>query len=153
MSSARGQANHALYLAGILLAAWRRDLDAQSVAARTLAQAYLPAVRQHLIDAYGWFLLEITRPGSLPDRPPRCLAELPEIAAGKALPGEIREFQQLEEGGWIADMLAGDTTVAAPTSVGNLAVSAPATGPEQAQHWSDQLQSLFERMGDSLDEY
>lgn len=153
MSSARGQANHALYLANILLAGWRRDLDAQTVAARTLAQAYLPAVRDHLVSAYGWFLLDITRPGALPDQPPRCLAELPDIAAGKAVPGEIREFEQLELSGWLAEMLADDSQPSTPTSTGNLAVAAPDAGPEQAQHWADQLQSLFDRMGDSLDEY
>ncbi len=155
MGSARGQANHALYLARILLAAWRRDLDAESVAATTLSSAYLPGVREHLCAAYGWFLLEITRPTALPDQPPRCLAELPEIAAGKALPGEILEFQQLEEGGWLGDMLSSGCeghTPAAPNS-GNLAVPAALSGPDQASLWADQLQSMFDRMGDSLDEY
>lgn len=153
MSSARGQANHALYLAKILLAAWRRDLAAESIAARTLAQAYLPAVRAHLSAAYGWFLLEIIRPGALPDKPPRRLAELPEIAQGKAVPGEIREFQQLEQFGWVADMLSDDLSTQAPPAAGNLAQSAPEAGPEQVQHWAEQLQSLFDRMADSLDEY
>ena len=87
MSSARGQANHALYLARILLAAWRRDLAAEAVATITLTQAFLPAVRLHLGHAYGWFLVEITRPGGLPVQPPQCVAELPEVADGKAVPG------------------------------------------------------------------
>ena len=153
MSSARGRANHALYLARILLAAWRRDLDAESVAAVTLTSAYLPGVRQHLVDAYGWFLLEITRPGALPEKPPRSLSDLPEVAEGKALPGEIREFQQLEQGGWIGEMLSSDSVTPAPSSASSLAVAAPLSGPEQASLWADQLQSLFDRMGDSLDEY
>ena len=153
MSTARGQANHAIYLSRILLDAWHRDLGAQSTAAPTLAQAYLPAIRRHLVEAYGWFLLEVTRPGSLPDQPPRCLADLPAIAEGKATPGEIREFERLEESGWVADMLGDDVGVGAPASAGNLAVAAPAAGPEQAEHWVDQLQALFDRMGDSLDEY
>ena len=153
MSSARGQANHAIYLARLLLAAWRRDLAEEATAARTLTQAYLPAVRAHLGSAYGWFLLEITRPGALPDKPPRALSELPEIVEGKAVPGEIREFMRLEQEGWIADMLSDDTAVAAPSSMGNLAVSASEAGPEKAEHWADMLQGLFDRMGDSLDEY
>ncbi|RLQ22935.1 hypothetical protein DWB85_05700 [Seongchinamella sediminis] len=153
MSSARGQANHALYLANILLAAWRRDLAEESVAAVTLNQAYLPAIRAHLRHAYGWFLLEITRPGALPPQPPASLAELPGIDAGKALPGEIVEFQRLEAGGWIGDMLADDTAEESVASSGNLARGAPASGPEQASQWAGQLQSLFDRMGDSLDEY
>lgn len=153
MSSARGHANHALYLARILLAAWRRDIEAESVAAVTLTAAYLPAVRAHLASAYGWFLLEITRPGALPDNPPRGVYELPEIGAGKALPGEIREFQKLEERGWIGDMLAADGPAAVASSASNLAVAAPLSGPEQASLWADQLQAMFDRMGDSLDEY
>ena len=153
MSSARGQANHALYLAGILIDAWRRDLEAESVATVTLTQAYLPAVRSHLTRAYGWFLLEITRPGALPENPPVCLAELPEIVDGKAVPGEILEFQRLEADGWIGEMLSADTSSAPRSSTGNLAMSAPASGPDQAAQWQGQLQSLFDRMGDSLDEY
>ena len=153
MGSARGQANHALYLARILISAWRRDLDVESVASLTLTSAYLPGVRRHLADAYGWVLLEITRPGALPDKPPRRIAELPEIAAGKAVPGEVREFQRLEEAGWIGDMLADQATVTAAASAANLAVAAPLAGPDQASRWADQLQSLFDRMGDSLDEY
>ena len=153
MSSARGQANHALYLADILINAWRRDLQAESVAAVTLAQAYLPAVREHLSRAYGWFLLEITRPGALPDSPPASIAELPEIVDGKAVPGEILEFQRLEVDGWIGEMLSADTSSAPRSSAGNLAVSASVSGPEQAAQWQAQLQSLFDRMGDSLDEY
>ena len=153
MSSARGQANHALYLARILLAAWRRDLDAESVAALTLTSAYMPGVREHLTNAYGWFLLEITRPGALPAKPPRGLVDLPEIAEGKAVPGEVREFQQLEQGGWLGDMLIADGAAAGASSPSNLAVAAPLSGSEQASLWADQLQSLFDRMSDSLDEY
>jgi hypothetical protein len=153
VSTARGQANHALYLARILLAAWRRDLAAESVANVTLTQAYLPAVREHLALAYGWFLLEITRPGAVPETPPRGIAHLPGIEEGKAIPGEIREFQQLEQDGWIGDMLAASPARSAAPSPDNLAVVAPIAGPDQASLWADQLQSVFDRMGDSLDEY
>ena len=59
MNAARANANQALYLAKILLGAWRRDSDAAEVADATLRQAYLPAVRTHLVQAYGWFLLEV----------------------------------------------------------------------------------------------
>lgn len=153
MSSARGQANHALYLAQILLSAWRRDMETETVASIALTQSYLPAIRLHLANAYGWFLLEITRPGGLPERPPQCIAELPGVAEGKALPGEIREFQQLEQDGWIGDMLAGEFSPAPISSPGNLAVAAPAAGPELAARWAEQLRGLFDRMADSLDEY
>ncbi|EEB80027.1 hypothetical protein GPB2148_3878 [marine gamma proteobacterium HTCC2148] len=153
MSSARGQANHALYLARILLAAWRRDLAAEAVATITLTQTFLPAVRLHLRHAYGWFLVEITRPGGLPFQPPQCVAELPEVADGKAVPGELLEFQRLEESGWIGEMLSADALPSPMASSGNLAVSSPASGLDQASVWAAQLQTLFDRMGDSLDEY
>ena len=153
MSSARGQANHALYLARILITAWRRDLDLETVATVTLTQAYLPAIRHHLGNAYGWFLLEITRPGGLPAQPPGRVAELADVVAGKAVPGELVEFQTLEDGGWIGDMLSGEASPAPTISAGNLAMNAPPAGPQEAAGWADQLQSLFDRMGDSLDEY
>ena len=153
MSSARGQANHALYLARILLSAWRRDLSAESVASVTLTQAYMPAVQRHLGRAYGWFLIEVTRPGGLPSDPPLSVAELPEVVAGKAVPGELKEFQQLEQAGWIGDMLADEGLQVATASSDNLAVNANIQGPDLAAVWADQLQSLFDRMGDSLDEY
>lgn len=154
MSSTRGQANQALYLARVLLAAWRQGLEEQSVPGTILTRAYLPAVRSHLTNAYGWFLLEITRPGGMPATPPRSTQELPEMAQGKALSGEVREFQRLEQDGWIGDMLS-DEIRSAPSvrSVGNLASAISETGPEQVGQWADSLQSLFDRMGDSLDEY
>jgi hypothetical protein len=153
MSSARGQANHALYLARILIDAWQRDSDARSVAATILSQAYAPAIREHLVTAYGWFLLEVTRPGALPEQPPRSLSELPDVSDGKALPGEIREFHRLEQDGWIGELLAFSTLAAPVPSAGNLAISVTGPTPAQATDWADRLQSLFDRMGDSLDEY
>lgn len=154
MGSARGQANHCLYLGRLLIAAWRRDLAAEITPATVLAQAYLPAVRAHLRDAYGWFLLEITRPGSLPDSPPGCVAELPEVAAGKAVPPEVREFQQLETAGWIGEMLSAEVDSPAQSAPNNLATTlVDSADPQQSQRWADLLQSLFDRMADSLDEY
>lgn len=154
MSSARGKANHSLYLARILIAAWRRDLEAEIIPVSVLSQAFLPAVRAHLGDGYGWFLLEVTRPGAVPEEPPHCVAELPEVAAGKAIPPEVREFHQLEDSGWIADMLAVEPTVAPvqPASMGNLVTTVVAPDPAMASQWAELLQGLFDRMGDSLDE-
>ena len=79
MSSLRGQANQGLYLAKILLGAWQRDLDAQQLPAKALGAAYLPAVRLHLRRAYGWFLLEISRPDQAPVEPPTCTSKLPHV--------------------------------------------------------------------------
>jgi len=155
MSSARAQANHKLYLAKIQLAGWQRASEAHDIPAVTLAQAFLPAVRAHLLDAYGWFLLAVSGAEQFPDNLPRRCAELPGTAVGKAVPGEIREFALLENEGWLAGLLQPpDEAVRATRAPGNLAVAAPA-GPDcdQAQHWINQLEALFDRMSDSLDEY
>lgn len=156
MSAARGRANHGLYLARILLDAWREALRHEELPAAVLTQAFLPAVRQHLVDAYGWFLLAVMQVEPLPERPPAGCRELPPVPEGKAVPGEIRELAQLEAGGWLAAMLAADHMVVAGGArrPGNLAIAAPATpGPDAAQQWLEQLGALFDRMGDSLDEY
>lgn len=155
MSSSRALANHNLYLAKIQLSGWRHALAAQDIPAVTLTQAYLPAVREHLLAAYGWFLLEISGIEQMGDKPPRGCAELPDIAAGKAVPGEIREFQQLESEGWLAELLSeGDVPARAAPMQGNLAVTAPESAScEQVQLWINNLSAVFDRMSDSLDEY
>jgi hypothetical protein len=156
MSAARGRANHGLYLARILLDAWREVLGREEVPAAVLSQAFLPAVRQHLVEAYGWFLLAVMQVEPLPERPPAGCSELPPVPEGKAVPGEIRELAQLESGGWLARMCQPDSA-AAPTGgrrPGNLAVAASAAaGPDEAGQWLRELGALFDRMGDSLDEY
>jgi len=155
MSLSRAQANHGLYLAKIQLSGWRRALAAQDVPAVTLTQAYLPAVREHLLGAYGWFLLEVSGSEPLSGKPPHDCAGLPDLTAGRVVSGEIREFQQLETGGWLAELLCErDVPVHTAPMQGNLAVAAPELAScEQAQQWINNLEALFERMSDSLDEY
>ena len=91
----------------------------------------------------------------MPDVPPLSCDQLPEIVEGKVLPGEIRELHQLERDGWLAEMInpASDQRPATKTA-GNLAMPVGhISGPDQIDSWIDQLQALFERMADSLDEY
>ena len=154
MSSSRGRANHSLYLAKILLSAWDREADSESLSERVLCQAYLPAVRLHLLDAYGWFLLDVVGVAELPQRPPHSCDDLPAPPTGKALPGEISEFRQLENEGWLADLVRGAVEVAATPSrsPGNLAVGADFPDIGQVEAWLDRMGTCFERMGDSLDE-
>lgn len=156
MTTARGQANQKLYLARILLTAWREALVAQQLPAQVLTQAFLPAIRQHLVDAYGWFLLEISGGDAIPLQLPCSCGDLPAPPEGKVVAGEIREFQQLEKAGWLATLLQVDTDIAqpGPRSPQNLASEAPQlTGPDEAETWLDNLAALFERMSESLDEY
>jgi Family of unknown function (DUF6586) len=155
MSSPRARANEKLYHARILANSWREQLAAQVIPASVLQGAFADATRQQLQLAYGWFLLEISQPSELPPRPPAHSGELPEIAPGKALPGQIHELRQMEHSGWLADVLDPQATQAMVVkNPQSLALSAPrAFGPDQIDTWIDQLSSLFEHMTDSLDEY
>lgn len=158
MSSARGLANHHLYLARILLGAWQRDIRAEDIPARTLVQAYAPGCHRHLRLAYGWFLLAILAPDELPPEPPAAVAALPERPAGQVLPAEIKEFALLERDGWLGEMLAWQAGVPArpapKRSPDNLARAGSEGGGEHADFsaWSERLEALFLRMSDSLDE-
>jgi hypothetical protein len=155
LSVARGRANHALYLAKIVTAAWRRELATQNVPAATLSQAFLAGARNHLIAAYGWFLLAISQADVPLEGPPQGCEELPPMPEGMVYPPEINEFRQLEASGWLCEMLQ-TTALDMPGArqPGNLAVSVQTSpGTEQVEQWTQQLQSLFDRMGDSLDEY
>ena len=155
MSSARAQANHKLFLAKIQLAAWRQAMAAQDIPAIVLTQAFLPAVRDHLMQAYGYFLLAVSGIEQVPGRPPAGCGELPDIARGQAISGEIREFEQLEKDGWLAQLLAEpDDAVQSVRAAGNLAVASPLSADSgSVQQWVDHLEALFARMSDSLDEY
>lgn len=155
MSAARARANHELYLGKIVIAAWRLERAKEDIPAATLAQAFHPAVRDHLVAAYGWFLLAISQADVPPQGPPRSCDELPPMPEGRVYPPEINEFRQLEASGWLGEMLqAASFDMPGTRQPGNLAMPAQ-TGPstEQVEYWAQQLLALFERMGDSLDEY
>ena len=55
----RGAANQSLYRARLLLAAWDRARG-EPVPEAQLQGAFYPAVRLHLRQAYGWFLLAVS---------------------------------------------------------------------------------------------
>ena len=153
--SHRARANQALYLARIVLGAWRNGLDQQDVPVRTLAEAFGGGVREHLVAAYGWFLLAVAGVQAPLGGPPRSCADLPQAPAGEVISGEINEFRQLEATGWLADMLR-VPLAELPERGGqqNLAVAAGnLTEHAELARWAEQLEALFERMSDFLDEY
>ena len=153
MSSARARANHGLYLAKLLLSGWQRAIADQDVPALTLDQAYLPAVRDHLLTAYGWFLLHLSGLEPSPGGPPRSCSELPAVAAGKAVSGELREFAHLESDGWLAALVEVPEAPAAGGRIQGLArETSESPGIDEVQLWLHHLEELFERMSDSLDE-
>ena len=155
MSSSRALANHKLYLAKIQLAAWRAQLQEQQLGVNVLSQAFLPAVRGHLLEAYGWLLLTLIDVGEPAGSLPHSVDQLPDIPPGKAMPGALIELQSLEHDGWLADLLAPLQAPATPVSrrPGNLAVnSMSAAGLEEAAVWCASMEAVIERLGDSLDE-
>ena len=155
MSSARAYANQSLYLARIQLQAWAHALKEQSHPAATIDQAFAPAVREHLLDAFGWFALHILAIADLPGKPPHRCCELPSVVTGKSVPGEIREFEQLEQGGWLGQLQEPLPPPGRPLrSPGNLAADASSGLPDRATlaAWADNLAGVVDRMGDSLDE-
>lgn len=137
----------------VLLDGWA-DADASSVPQRVLDAAYGPAVRLHLLDAYGWFLLATLKLNRLPDRPPHRVDELPSLEQGIATPPEISEFRQLESQGWLAGLL---TSIplglpAAKPAQASLAVELGQTDRAHFERCYRDCQALFARMDDGLQE-
>lgn len=157
----RGLANHRLYLARLLLSAWERDRSAENIPAITLDQAYAPGSREHLIAAYGHFLCHVFDPtgAATAGAVPRSCSDLPTQTAGKALPGEIREFSLLEQEGWLGELLA-PLPVSGPSGsqrravADTLAVSTAVEWPtpDRVEDWYQRLRTIFHRMDDSIEE-
>lgn len=154
MSSPRGLANQALYLANVLLAAWRETLVREEIPAGIVDQAFYPAVRLHLLNAYGWFLLEVVDAEPPPDgSPPTCCAEVPPQPDGIAFSGELREFERLEREDWLGSLLSPPGRAPSPArSPGNLAAASAGPGLDDVVDWADRLERLISRMRDSLEE-
>ncbi|MCH1492931.1 MAG: hypothetical protein L7T24_10270 [Luminiphilus sp.] len=155
MGSARGLANHSLYMARILIETWGGMLDRdEGPGSNILEAAFGPAVRGHLLDAYGWFLLAMTRTVPLPEAPPHRTDELPNTREGIAEPGEIREYRNLEQEGWLARLQAlPERGVARPVPAGRLASSSSRPHIGDYRDWCEQFDQLFSRMADCMDEY
>ena len=157
MASSRGAANAALYRARTLLSAWSHARERQSAPDEHLTETFLPGVREHLTQAYGCFLLAAAGIDDMSGRrPPRSTQDVPAVEPGKALPPELREFQLLEEEGWVGEML----TLVESGSAGGAVASGPdllgtdRTGPGYAvaQRWAERLTSTMQRMDDFLAE-
>ena len=123
-----------------------------------LREAFLPAVRLHLLESYGWFLLAVSGVEEAPPaRRPERVADLPTPEPGRALPPELQEFGLLESSGWLGDMLAADVSadsgLAAPRAGGAL-IGSDADAPDfaRAAAWAGALEGTMARMDDSLAE-
>ncbi|EAQ97877.1 hypothetical protein [Congregibacter litoralis] len=160
MARTRGEANRALYRARILLEAWERMRGDGRHSDAALIDAFLPASREQLRTAYGWFLLSLAGIEDSTRLPrPQSTDELPAPDPGKALSPEIAEFAQLEKGGWLAQMLADEVEASASfphggaAARGGLLVSdREPLGYPVVVTWADALAAIMARMDDSLSE-
>lgn len=156
MAGSRGKANQSLYRARILLDAWDRARD-EGVRDDHLLETFLPAVRLHLREAYGWFLLAVSgHEEPLENHLPVSTTDIPAPELGRARSPELQEFAALEGEGWLAQMLEEGTpgqSVALqtpPTAL--LGSDREAPGYAVARDWSRRLAETMARMDDSLNE-
>ena len=153
MSQAQSYANDSMYMASIVLTAWDSAMKASAVAAPALDAAFAPAVRLHLLDAYGWQLLACNRVTGLPLNPPHCVAAMPLLADGIEVAPEVKEFRLLEAGGWLAELqkeIAPGLAPIAPAHV--LAVERTRFNYATATDCFRELERLMDRVSGDIDE-
>lgn len=128
-------------------------MKASAVAAPALDAAFAPAVRLHLLDAYGWQLLACNRVTGLPLNPPHCVAAMPLLADGIEVAPEVKEFRLLEAGGWLAELqkeIAPGLAPIAPAHV--LAVERTRFNYATATDCFRELERLMDRISGDIDE-
>ena len=128
-------------------------MKASAVAAPALDAAFAPAVRLHLLDAYGWQLLACNRVTGLPLKPPHCVAAMPLLADGIEVAPEVKEFRLLEAGGWLAELqkeIAPGLAPIAPAHV--LAVERTRFNYATATDCFRELERLMARVSGDIDE-
>lgn len=155
MITPRGMANQSLYYASVLLSSWREQIDNQQVPAHVLNVAFGAGVCEHLRQSYGWFLLSLVGIKNLPESPPKCVNDLPELAEDAVLCAEIREFSQLEQRDWLARLLAAKVKPEHLGSRPHQSLAGEISNDYDwfvQKDWHERLSTLFERMSQSLDE-
>ncbi len=155
MSTARGLANQKLYHANILIRMLGAELAREELPAPRVLEAVGLAVRRHLLEAYGWFLLELADISELPAEPPLSIGAL-EQHYGLAEPrrGELVELGQMEQGGWLAALQAEPARTRSTAGNANLLALAEQPWSEQGlRQWHDSLADLIDRLGHGLDEW
>ena len=153
MSQAQSYANHSLYMASIVIDAWRLALSERNHSISAIDAAFGPASRLHLLDAYGWQLLACQRVVQVPSSPPHSTSELPNLAPGIALSPEVREMALLEEGGWLSELTAPivpGLNVRRPKNL--LAATSDDFDLAKAREILGKLEALIDRVADAIDE-
>ena len=153
MSQSQSYANHCMYMASVVLESWHRAISEEGKPLAVLAASFGPAVRLHLLDAYGWQLLACNRVSVTPIKPPHRAVDVPPLANGIAQSPEVTEMAMLEQSGWLADLQReippGLTSQAAS---GFIAVSSNVFDFDTARHCFAELESLMARVTDAIDE-
>ena len=132
------------------------ELEREELPANVVLEAAGIAVREHLLEAYGWFLLELAGAGEPQGAPPRSVDALVRLyGLSEPLRGELVELAQLEQRGWLGGLLAAPpATGAAPqTRPDQLSVVEQSWSPEQLRAWHDGLAEIIDRMAHGLDEW
>ena len=137
----------------LLLDAWSDQLARDHLERNVLEAAVAPAVRLHLLNAYGWFLLAVVRFTPLPQQPPHSTKDLPGLSLGISEPNEIAEYRELERQGWLARLQTlPEQGIERPLPPGRLASTVARLQVEDYQGICANLEALINRMSTSLDE-
>ncbi len=166
MSAARARANRKLYHAAVLQRMLTAEMEREELPAGVLLEAVGESVRLQLLDAYGWFLLELAEVEELPGTPPH---SVPALCAAwpqaEPLRGELVELQNLEQAtSWLSELQAPPPATAGgaspPVTAGGTSPAGDTLNVVEAQwsastleQWYSGLSGLMERMSDSLDEW
>jgi len=153
VSQAQSFANHCMYMASVVLESWRDAIAEQTKPSSVLTASFGPAVRLHLLDAYGWQLLACNRVISMPTKPPHRAVDVPPLANGIAQSPEVTEMALLERSGWLADIQREIPPGLTPQAAsGFIAVSSNVFDFDTARHCFVELESLMARVADAIDE-
>ena len=153
MSQAQSFANHCMYMASVVLEGWRNAIAEEAKPLSVLTASFGPAVRLHLLDAYGWQLLACNRVTSMPIKPPHRAVDVQPLAKGIAQSPEVTEMAMLERSGWLADLQREIPPGLTPQATrGFIAVSSNVFDFNTARHCFAELESLMARVADAIDE-
>jgi hypothetical protein len=142
-----------MYMASVVLESWHSAIAKEGKPLPVLTASFGPAVRLHLLDAYGWQLLACNRVTAMPAKPPHRAAEVPPLANGIAQSPEVTEMALLERSGWLADLQREiPPGLTQQASGGFIAVSSNVFDFDKARHCFAELESLMARVADAIDE-
>ena len=153
MNGPRALANHTRYLATLQMQAWQQAQAASNPPAWIVDAAFAPAVQLHLRHTYGWVLLAAARVAQAPPQPPQSVDALPAFAPGIPTSAELTQCRELEQAGWLADLLAPlPIGSPPPRKPGLLATTRGLPDLDQFRVWAEALDELLAAIDLTLEE-